>query len=612
MFQEALENPDLAGTDTIKLALTEKLAGLPLALIQAASFINMTQRSVQTYLQLLDQSEDDIIKLLSEDFGDPLRYSNAKNPIATTWLISFDHIRKHHDLAAQILSSMACMHEKNIPLLLLREANSEIDMVNAIAVLTGYSFVTRHTSSDAVGSSNELYDLHRLVQLAARNWLKMQGSLSDWTKACLTRMAQLFPSRDHRNRGVWTVYLPHARRICDDEAVKDCSERFELLEKMGLCFVADGKYADAVDAHTMVVQWREQNGKDSAWLTFESYDNLGQALNLKGHHLAAEFYLQKAFGGLRSALGAEHPSTLTSMANLASTYGNQGRWEKAEELDLQIMEVTKRVHGAEHPLMLTSVCNLATTLNSLHRWAEAEELELQLLETMKRVLGAEHPDTLTTMANLASTFYGQGRWAEAEELDIQVIKTMKRVLGLEHPRTLFGIANLASTYRKQGRWAQAEELSIQVITAMKRVLGAEHIHTLNSMTNLAAIYYKQDRLKRAKELDAQVLETRKGVLGHKHPDTLDSMDRLATTLKAQNREKEAMKLMASCLALRVEVLGPSHPDTLNTSDALARWRGLPGGKAQDERSNLEDNMPIPRSLGRVDGGAEVEKRENKL
>src|SRR3954469_21221439 len=29
-------------------------------------------------------------------------------------------------------------------------------------------------------------------------------------------------------------------------------------------------------------------------------------------------------------LGAEHPDTLTSMANLASTYRNQGRWKEAE------------------------------------------------------------------------------------------------------------------------------------------------------------------------------------------------------------------------------------------------------------------------------------------
>ena len=45
----------------------------------------------------------------------------------------------------------------------------------------------------------------------------------------------------------------------------------------------------------------------------------------------------------KRVLGEEHPSTLTSMANLASTYWNQGRWKEAEELFVQVMETRKRV-----------------------------------------------------------------------------------------------------------------------------------------------------------------------------------------------------------------------------------------------------------------------------
>ena len=47
------------------------------------------------------------------------------------------------------------------------------------------------------------------------------------------------------------------------------------------------------------------------------------------------------------------------MANLASTFWNQGRWKEAEELFVQVMETRKRVLGAEHPSTLTSMANLA-------------------------------------------------------------------------------------------------------------------------------------------------------------------------------------------------------------------------------------------------------------
>ena len=58
-------------------------------------------------------------------------------------------------------------------------------------------------------------------------------------------------------------------------------------------------------------------------------------------------------------LGEEHPSTLTSMANLATTYADQGRWQEAEELDVRVIEIRKRVLGEEHPSTLKSIANLA-------------------------------------------------------------------------------------------------------------------------------------------------------------------------------------------------------------------------------------------------------------
>jgi Tetratricopeptide repeat len=53
-------------------------------------------------------------------------------------------------------------------------------------------------------------------------------------------------------------------------------------------------------------------------------------------------------GDSRRALGPEHPDTLTSMANLASTYRIQGRWAEAEKLFVQVMETSKTVLGPEH------------------------------------------------------------------------------------------------------------------------------------------------------------------------------------------------------------------------------------------------------------------------
>ena len=78
------------------------------------------------------------------------------------------------------------------------------------------------------------------------------------------------------------------------------------------------------------------------------------------------------------------------MGNLASTYWNQGRLKEAEELQVRVMETTKRVLGEEHPDSLLGMSNLASTYHQQGRLKEAEELEVLVMETRKRAFGEEH------------------------------------------------------------------------------------------------------------------------------------------------------------------------------------------------------------------------------
>lgn len=82
---------------------------------------------------------------------------------------------------------------------------------------------------------------------------------------------------------------------------------------------------------------------------------------------------------------------------------DRGRWSEAEKLFVQVMEMSKAKLGADHPDTLSSMANLASTYRNQGRWDEAEKLEVQVMETRKTKLGADHPSTLTSIANLAFT-----------------------------------------------------------------------------------------------------------------------------------------------------------------------------------------------------------------
>ena len=207
--------------------------------------------------------------------------------------------------------------------------------------------------------------------------------------------------------------------------------------------------------------------------------------------------------------GAEHPDTLSSMANLAATYKNQGRWDEAEQLYVQVMDMRKKPFGAG---TLSSMENLAAIYRSQGSLNKAEQLDIQVMDMRKKLLGAEHPDTLSSMANLAATYRNQGRWSEAEQLEVLVMNMRKKLYGAEHPDTLLSMANLAATYKNQRRWNEVEQLDVQVMDVIKKVLGAGHPDALSSVENLAATYRNQGRWNEAEQLDVEVMNMKKKLI----------------------------------------------------------------------------------------------------
>ena len=90
--------------------------------------------------------------------------------------------------------------------------------------------------------------------------------------------------------------------------------------------------------------------------------------------------------------------------------------------------LTSSVYTALSPICRLPGSSFLPLCTNQGRWEEAEIMEVQVMETKKRVLGEEHPDTLTSMVYLASKYRNQGQWEEAKKLELQVIETWKRVL----------------------------------------------------------------------------------------------------------------------------------------------------------------------------------------
>jgi tetratricopeptide (TPR) repeat protein len=590
---------DILDSDGIS-ELLRLLDYLPLAISQAGSYIAENSISISQYLQIYNESESSRIELLSEDFEDLARDPDTKNPVAATWEISFGQIRQSDILAADLLSFMACLDRQDIPVGLLPLSPTEglVRTSKALGLLKAYSLIT---------SKNDLvFDMHRLVYLATRNWLRLNGTFGDWAKRCLTLVSDKFPPGEHGTLDTCDLYLPHAQAILSYEgfSTADNNSRARLAHKVSYYLRNRGLFAPAHGRANQAVQWRQMTLGSEHLDTLASVDNLARVLHLLGSYEEAQKMQRRVLELREKVLGPEHPDTLASMNNLARVLFRQGKFDEATEgMYRRVLELRTKVLGPEHPDTLASMNNLA---QMLHRQGKhnnvAEEMHRRVLELRTKVLGPEHPKVLASMNNLALALWDRDKHEAAEAVHRQVLELRKKVLGLEHPDTLASMDNLAIVLHRQGKCDDVtEEMYQRVLELRTKVLGPKHPNTLASMNNLALVLWDRDKHQAAEEMHRRVLDLRVKVLGLEHPDTQASMDSFELALqdrgKSEAAEVRAPALELSRLTISSHGLSSSASQPIQTMDGLQQdmllWGQL-GKKSLD--SGKEGGARLPTQL----------------
>ncbi|QSS58082.1 hypothetical protein I7I51_07504 [Histoplasma capsulatum] len=582
ILEELLIQKCLLRDDCMTNTLLERLAFLPLAISQAAAYINQNDISLATYISLLGEEEGSIIELLGEEFEDDGRYEEIQNPIATTWLVSFLQIQQVDEIASDFLSFMACISPREIPESILPPTTSAKRRVEALGLLKAYSFISAQVNES-------ILSLHRLVHLATRNWLRKNKTFESCVKTAAERLNEIFPDDSHDNRHTWREFLPHVLNLADSAEFQAQQGYFhDFLERIGRCLQSDGRYTEAETLFRNVLEIRERAWGLEQRNTLSSVSNLGSVLARQGKYEEAEAMHRRDLIGSEKVLGPEHPDTLASVSNLGSVLARQGKYEEAEAMHRRDLIGSEKVLGPEHPDTLASVSNLGSVLARQGKYEEAEAMHRRDLIGSEKVLGPEHPDTLASVSNLGSVLDDQGKYEEAKAMHQRALQGREKVLGPEHPNTLISVSHLGSVLDDQGKYEEAEAMHQRALQGHEKVLGPEHPNTLSSVSNLGSVLARQGKYEEAEAMHRRDLIGSEKVLGPEHPDTLASVSNLGSVLDDQGKYEEAKAMHQRALQGREKVLGPEHPDTLasvsNLGSVLARQGKYEEAEAMHQRA----------------------------
>ncbi|AGX86365.1 CHAT domain-containing tetratricopeptide repeat protein [Candidatus Symbiobacter mobilis] len=261
-----------------------------------------------------------------------------------------------------------------------------------------------------------------------------------------------------------------------------------------------------------------------------------------GQYAAALIPAQRALAISEKANGPEHPSTSTSLNNLAGLYESMGQYARAEPLYVRALAISEKANGPEHPSTGTSLNNLAGLYRSMGQYARAEPLYVRALAISEKANGPDHPSTGTILNNLAGLYRSMGQYARAEPLYVRALAISEKAEGPEHPSTGTRLNNLAGLYQSMGQYARAEPLYVRALAISEKAEGPDHPSTGTSLNNLAGLYRSMGQYARAEPLYVRALAISEKAEGPDHPSTGTSLNNLAGLYQSMGQPTQAEPL----------------------------------------------------------------------
>jgi hypothetical protein len=413
--------------------LAEELGELPLALEQAAAYLEQTGLGLGEYLTQYRRDRD---MLLGK--GEPIAYGAT---VGATFGLAYQQVAKRSQAAAELLTLCAFLAPEQIPHMLLRRTPDQLPEALAavtgddgryaetVGVLRGFSLVERDETGLRV---------HRLVQAVIRQQLT-QTDHTWWAQRAVRVLQASWPTSSWLP-AAWPdcgVLLPHATSVADHARQHDPG-----------------------------------NAAVALLLT-----RVGGYLWGRGELQASMRLLQDAMSILYTVHGPHHHETLAARHNVARLTADMGNSQEALSQLRAILAVREQVLGPDHPDTLRTRHEVATAIGETDDRTEGLRLLREVLAAREQVLGPDHPETLRTRHNIAS-FTDDTKDALRQFHEILAVQV--RVLGPDHPDTLNTRQEVALAVGEIGDNTFGLRLLREVLAAREQVLGPDHPDTLRT------------------------------------------------------------------------------------------------------------------------------------
>ena len=537
-------------------SLIEELDHLPLAVSQAAAFIQENGISIADYTNAL--RGEDAEEFLHEELDDSRRDEESVNSVFRTWKLSHDQIKQQKPRAAELLSLLAMFDRQSVPKSLLKVP----EVTTSLSVLQSFNLVTTRAGLQSV-------QLHRLVQRFVQLSLQRDNATQKWQETALACVSKEYPTEIGVAEWPYCDALaPHVHVITGYE-YKTTESRLDLAHL--LCWAADfdierGLYIQALkragqslDIFRQLVPETDERLAAATWL----YGRLRyyQAQSASDMDAAIEL-LQRALSI------ATYPSLnfAESAFELAHIHYDHCNEEKCLEMGKASFECWEALEGRGSSRTLDNLHDYALELAMLGHEEDGIARWQEIIERSPVSDASENTKRVYTYRSMAGVAEFQGDAAMAEIFYAKLISIAEAMYYSEHIHVFDYRLSHVEQIMRQGRLEEASRLSELILASCEHHsewrISASCLQTIAECHRLRFDYHKEQPYR------LRTLQLHEKKLGRGHRETINAEEALADCYLNRYMHSDAKEMYERVVAWRNNELGERHTDTVRAVECV--------------------------------------------
>ena len=508
-----------------------ELDRLPLALEQAAAWLDRSQMPAREYLELLRSRGADLYAR-----G---QVGGRADTIATLWEISVGRVTAENPAAVQLLGVCAYLAPEPIPLDLftghtdllpepLSSATTDrLAFSEAIAVLVDYSLAKRTAAG---------LQLHRLVQATVRARDSGPAHPPGGTSGPTPQMA------DREAEPVMDL-LSVALRLLRADApaqIMDAPQAWPRWAVLLPHVLAATGHADKTSRQADPAMLQ-----DAVWLLHRA----GTYLQVQARLTDAKALLQRALAIDEAAYGPDHPAVARDLDNLAMILQELGQPEQARPLQERALAINEVAYSPNHPAVAVRLNNLAMILRDLGQPEQARPLQERALAIDEVAYGPNHPEVAADLNSLSQILRDLGQPEKAQLLQERALVTDEAAYGPDHPAVAADMNYLSLILRDLGQPEQARLLQERALAINEVAYGPDHPAVARDLNSLSQILQELGQPEQARLLQERALAINEVAYGPDHPAVARDLNSLSLILRDLGQPEQARLLQERALAI---------------------------------------------------------------